>query len=355
MTKIVGMQPTGIIGVMSGTSLDGLDIAWCEFVYENNRWMWQIKAADTIAYSPEWTQRLRDLPEQRAVDLARTDADYGRYIGKAVKDFIMRYGCTASYVSSHGHTVFHQPHHGFTLQTGHGAYIAREVRLPVVCDFRSTDVALGGQGAPLVPIGDALLFPEYDACLNLGGFANISFEKDGQRIAFDICAVNTVLNHLANSMGLPYDDGGRMAETGKVNVPLLEKLNALTYYTKSAPKSLGMEWVQQHIFPLLQSASLTTTDAMATYLKHAAQQIAQTIKPQQHVLITGGGAYNTTLLSQLNQFGVKYTVPEKQVVEYKEALVFALLGMLRIHGHTNVWKSYTGASSDSISGCMYYY
>ncbi|MFN5921311.1 MAG: anhydro-N-acetylmuramic acid kinase [Bacteroidota bacterium] len=347
------MQPCGIIGVMSGTSLDGLDLAWCEFSFADNRWNWQIKAAETLPYDDAWKHKLGHLPQQTAYEATLTHTEYGTYIGQAVAQFIKKYGCTASYISSHGHTVFHQPDKRLTWQAGHGAYIAAAAGLTVVCDFRSTDVALGGQGAPLVPVGDALLFSSYDACLNLGGFANISFGQQGKRIAYDICALNTVLNHLAEKLGMEYDANGKMAESGSIHTPLLDKLNALNYYTLKAPKSLGMEWVQACIFPMLNESGLLPQDAMATYVRHAAQQITQSINAGEKVLITGGGAYHTFLLNELKQHGMNYVLPEREVIEFKEALIFAFLGYLRLHEKQNVWSSVTGATADSISGCVY--
>jgi anhydro-N-acetylmuramic acid kinase len=349
------MQPAGIIGVMSGTSLDGLDIAWCEFTFEDNHWHFEIKAAETIAYNSEWQNRLATAQYLNGLELTRLHCEYGTLIGLEVKAFIQKYRCNATHISSHGHTIFHQPHNGFTLQIGHGAYIATAAGLPVVCDFRSTDVALGGQGAPLVPIGDKLLFGEYDACLNLGGFANISYEKNGQRIAFDICAVNTVLNYLANQMGFAYDRDGLIAESGNINPQLLHNLNALDFYQQHSPRSLGIEWVKENIFPLLETSVLTIPDLLATYTAHITYVIAESIPSNSKVLITGGGAHNTYLIQQLYNIHKQLHVPDKKIIDYKEALIFAFLGMLRIHQKVNVLSTYTGASANSISGSIYLY
>lgn len=347
------MQNASIIGVMSGTSLDGLDMAWCELVFDNNRWHFEIKTAETIAYNTAWKQRLAAATQLSGIELARLHCEYGTLIGHEVKKFILKHRCTATHISSHGHTVFHQPQNGFTLQIGHGAYIAAAAGLPVVCDFRSTDVALGGQGAPLVPIGDKLLFGEYDACLNLGGFANISYEKNGQRIAFDICAVNTVLNYLANQVRMEYDKNGMLARQGNVNDALLNQLNAISYYRLQPPKSLGIEWVKENIFPLLDAAALSVHDFLATYTAHIAQIIAACIPDESRVLVTGGGAHNDFLIQQLSKLHPNIHVPDKWIVDYKEALIFTFLGWLRIQQQVNVLSTYTGAKADSISGCIY--
>ena len=236
------MKSYNVIGLMSGTSLDGVDIAFCKFVY-NEGWDYEIIDATTIKYPEDWEKRLYNLPESQAETLALTDIEFGQYLGKIVNDYISKNNFSVDFISSHGHTVYHQPEKRLTLQIGDGPSIFAVTGLPVIYDFRSLDVALGGQGAPLVPIGDKLLFNEYYYCLNLGGIANISFEDKGRRIAFDICPVNQVINYLASECGKSFDDKGTIASKGRLNLRLLNMLNDLEYYSQLPPKSLGKEWV----------------------------------------------------------------------------------------------------------------
>jgi anhydro-N-acetylmuramic acid kinase len=227
---------------MSGTSMDGVDITLCEFIYENNKWTFDIKEAKTIPYDNNWTVRLSQLHKQPIHLYPKTDAFYGRYLGKITKQFIDENNLEVDFISSHGHTIFHQPENGFTAQIGCGAGINAETNLPVINNFRTIDVQLGGQGAPLVPIGDKYLFSEYNACLNLGGFANISFKETGK--AFDICPCNMVMNLLANEIDLAFDNEGEIAAKGTINKELLLALNDLDFYKKEGAKSLGIEWVK---------------------------------------------------------------------------------------------------------------
>ena len=258
-------------------------------------------------------------------------------------------------VCSHGHTILHQPHNGFTLQIGNLPLLHDLLPYTIVCDFRVQDVALGGQGAPLVPIGDELLFSEYDYCLNLGGFSNISFHENGIRKAFDISPVNTVLNYYANAMGLPYDDGGTIAKTGTIHPELLAQLNGLAYYKKAYPKSLGMEFVNDTIFPLLHSFALPAAAILRTFVEHIAFQIAAVCKPNTKLLITGGGAYHTFLIDRLTHHlpSVQISIPDDKTIQFKEALIFALLGVLRLRNEVNVLASVTGAQRDHSSGQIY--
>ena len=263
---------------MSGTSLDGLDIAYCIFIFEDGKWTYQITKATTIHYSAKWKIRLSTLQEKSALELTKTNVEYGYYIGDQVNKFIKENKFQPDFIASHGHTIFHQPNDRFTLQIGDGNAIAATTSLPVIYDFRSLDVALGGQGAPLVPIGDRLLFSNFDFCINLGGFANISFEKENQRIAFDICPVNIVLNELAIAENKSFDEGGKLAESGEVNITILAELNELKYYKMKAPKSLGREWVEENIFPIFSKYKVSNIDLLTTFTEHIAVQISNTIK-----------------------------------------------------------------------------
>ena len=302
-------------------------------------------------------KKLASLMLSNAEGYAAFDANFGIYSGEQVKLFHDNYKIKADLIASHGHTIFHQPEKGFTSQIGNGAYIYAKSGIPTVSDFRSLDVALGGQGAPLVPIGDKLLFSEYDYCLNLGGIANISFDKLGKRIAGDICPANIVLNKLAEEKGKSYDKDGLFAARGCVDFKLLKNLNNLSYYKKSFPKSLGREWIDDKIFPLLDKTSLSTEDKLATVSEHIAIQIAQMVdyKRTSKLLVTGGGAFNTDLINRITSHGskVKVVVPNPLIVSYKEALIFAFLGLKRILGESNALASVTGASKDSVGGALY--
>lgn len=343
------------IGVMSGTSLDGLDIAYCIFIFDDGKWTFQISKATTISYDDELKKNLVELPYSTAIELAKTDVDYGYYIGAQINKFIQGNKFQPDFIASHGHTIFHQPSEKYTLQIGDGNAIAAITGLPVIYNFRSLDVALGGQGAPLVPMGDKLLFEKYDFCLNLGGFANISLKKENQRIAFDICPVNIVLNELARSENMAFDESGKLARSGKVNLDLLNELNSLDYYKMSAPKSLGREWVEQTIFPLFKKYDISNIDLLSTYTEHTAVQLAKVLNenPGDSLLITGGGAYNSYLLERLKSLtNTSIHIPEPVLVEYKEALIFAFLGLLRLRNEINCLSSVTGAIRDSSCGAM---
>jgi anhydro-N-acetylmuramic acid kinase len=345
-----------IIGVMSGTSLDGVDIAHCSFGFENGVYEYKINACETVAYPAEWYKRLMLLPGGSALDFALTHVQYGKYLGKLVSEFMTRHHLTADYIACHGHTIFHQPGRMFTSQIGDGAALAAESCTPVICDFRSADVAHGGQGAPLVPIGDEMLFAQYSYCLNLGGFANISFRKDEMRKAFDICPVNFILNYLANQLEMPYDKDGEIAASGHIDYDLLSSLEALPYYVKPLPKSLGREWVEQEFLPLINHSASSISDKLSTVLEHIVSQIEKTIESGKGntMLITGGGTYNRFLISRLRkQLPCSIHIPENELIDYKEALIFAFLGLLRITGKPNCLASVTGAKADVCGGAIY--
>ena len=347
-----------VIGLMSGTSLDGLDIACCEFTLRGSGWHYRILAAETIAYDKQTRKRLSGLDKAGALELTQSHAWFGHFSGAETRKFIRRHKLNPRLVVSHGHTVFHQPRQGFTLQIGNGAALAAEAGLPVVCDLRSLDVALGGQGAPLVPIGDRLLFSGYDACLNLGGFANISYEQRGRRIAFDICPVNLVLNFLSAKRGRPFDRDGALAAKGSVDLDLLRKLEALPFYSQRPPKSLGKEWVDQAIMPLLDRSSSSIEDQLRTFSEHIALRIAAAIDSRfgrpARVLATGGGVYNGLLIALAREkCKAALVIPDRLTIEFKEALIFAFLGLLRWRGEINTLRSVTGARCDSTGGAIY--
>lgn len=341
------------IGLMSGTSLDGLDICLAEFE-KQDQWTFQILKAETLPYSEDWENKLRNSIHLSAEDLLELHSEYGFYLGQQVREFIDKNKLeNINLIASHGHTVFHQPKKKFTLQIGDGRAIKIETGLPVIYDFRSQDVLMKGNGAPLVPIGDELLFPQYDACLNLGGFSNISMKSDEKRIAFDIAPVNIVLNYLAKKLQKNFDENGELAEKGKINETLLDQLNALEFYQQPHPKSLGIEWCNEHIFPALKN--IETLDALATFTEHTAQQIANIINEYniKDILITGGGAYNSFLIEKIRAKTISdVIIPEKEIINYKEALIFAFMGVLRMNNEINVLSSATGSSADHCSGIM---
>ena len=342
------------IGVMSGTSLDGVDICYIRFDHTNT-YRFKILDAETIPYPDNWKSKLKNAYHADKVSLSKLDVEYGGFLGDLIQKFINDHAIrTLNFVASHGHTIFHKPEEGYTLQIGNGQTIADMVNYTVVNDFRTQDVKLAGQGAPLVPIGDELLFSEYDYCLNLGGFANISFKEKNSRKAFDICPVNIVLNHYINRLDLPYDDKGILASEGKVHKELLNKLNDLGFYRLSYPKSLGFEWVVKFIFPLIDSYNLEVRDILRTFIEHVSLQISKVINDNVKVLATGGGVFNNYLIRSIeDHLDHKMIIPESNIINYKEALIFALLGLLKLEGKVNVLCSVTGAKHDHSSGVIF--
>jgi len=338
---------------MSGSSLDGLDIAQVRFSRTAEKLTYSIVCSKTIPYPDEWRTKLTNAFTYSERQLKQLDLEYGEYLGKTVADFLKSNNLTTQYVASHGHTVFHKPEQRYTLQIGDGQSIANACGHTVINDFRSEDVSKGGQGAPLVPIGDKLLFADYPICLNIGGIANVSYDIEGKRIAYDICIANQMLNDLSHQVGLEYDKDGDMARSGKVSEPLLRQLNDNTFYTKPFPKSLGREFFESHVKPYLNAAEIPLADKMSTCTEHIAMMISSALSslPKANMLVTGGGALNKHLIQRI-QSHTHHTVviPDRQTIDYKEALIFALLGMLRIENQTNVLCSVTGASSDSSSG-----
>ena len=345
-----------VIGVMSGTSLDGVDLVLVNFT-KDVIWDFKIVYAETIKYSQKWHGILKSLVSFKLEELQVIDNDYTEYLGEIVNEFIKKNEINhIDAVCSHGHTALHQPEKKLTYQIGNKSIFAKILNEKVVCDFRVQDVQLGGQGAPLVPIGDELLFSEYDFCLNLGGFANISMDLNNERIAYDICPVNIVLNHYVNKMGLDYDDKGQIASAGKLNTSLLNQLNNLEFYKETYPKSLGLEWVNQNIIPLIDSFNLGVNDILKTFVEHVAIQISSEInkKNKSSVLITGGGAYNEYLVSKIKHYSqARIVIPSQDIIEFKEALIFAFLGVLKLRNEVNCLKSVTGASKNHSSGKIF--
>ncbi len=354
-----------VIGLMSGSSLDGLDICFVEFNETAGNWKYEIKCAACIEYGDTWTQKLRDAINLPAQEYQLLDAAYGHHLGIMVNEFIEEFQLhhKVNLISSHGHTTFHDPQNRMTHQLGDGAAIAAETQLPVVSDLRSMDIAFGGQGAPIVPLGEKLLFPDYRYFLNIGGIANISIKENNGIIAFDICAANRVLNMLALEKNKPYDENGGMASSGKVNEALLNQLNEQDYYSHPYPKSLANSFGTDIIYPMIKSFDLSTEDSLCTYVEHIAVQIKNSLQPffsnkeMQRVMITGGGAFNTFLINRiskhLQEINFEVYIPEDDVVIYKEALIMALLGVLRWREQYTVLSSVSGASRNSIGGALW--
>jgi len=354
---------------MSGSSLDGLDIAFCEFQFANKTLHnWQILQAETMPYSEDWQARLRNLPNANGRDLALAHAHFGQYVGELVTVFLEKYAIQPEFIASHGHTIFHFPIQKMTLQIGDGAAIAAVTGYKVVADFRTMDVALGGQGAPMAPIADQYLFSEYDFMLNLGGIANITANVNGKYIAFDIGGANQVLNKLVEPLGLEYDEGGRLAASGKLNESLLQQANALPYHHETYPKSLGNDWVREQLIPIYTQFDAPVEDKLHTACVQIARQTANDItqliqqenftKPTYRLLSTGGGAFNHFLIQCLQtvcneHFTIEIIVPDAAVIGFKEAAMIALAGVLRIEKLPNFIASVTGARQDAIGGAIY--
>tara|TARA_B100000965_G_scaffold406687_1_gene447280 strand:- start:4575 stop:5642 length:1068 start_codon:yes stop_codon:yes gene_type:complete len=344
-----------IIGTMSGTSLDGLDMALATFERENpeSAWSFSIEKTQTVPYSKELKEALKHAISYSSDQIIRLDWQLGEFMAMAIQRF--KYGVgPVDFVASHGHTIFHQPDKGVTLQIGSAQKIQVITGLPVVNNFRQADVKAGGQGAPLVPIGDRDLFGDFDSALNLGGIANISFDYQGQRIAYDICPFNMALNELASQLGHEFDYAGKMAASGTVNSSLLERLNQIEYLKKPWPKSLGLEDYKAFWKPELDHSDGRIEDKLATCVIHAVEQIGAALNQfdKKRVLITGGGAYNRHFIESLQQYcsNCEIVIPEKTVIEFKEALVFAYLGLLRVEGQPNCLASVTGARNDVLGG-----
>ena len=345
------------IGLMSGTSLDGLDVALCSFTKTKTEWHYTIIDAKTYLYSSRFKGWLKGAHILDNETVLTTHVELGRISAQKVEVLLYdKKDYKVDVIASHGHTVFHQPQNKFTYQIGDGATIAALTGITTVCDFRSTDIALGGQGAPLVPIGDELLFNQYDACLNIGGIANISFKHNKKRVAFDVCPANMVFNYYADQAGKPYDKGGKLAAKGKVNDTALKKLNALSFYKDYNSKSLGREWVDEEVIALLEDTDITLCDKLATALEHSAFQVAEVLNhfKLKNVLITGGGAYNAYFLERIKHYTpCQLILPDDKTIQFKEALIFSFLGVLRLRGEINCLKSVTGARKDSCSGAVY--
>ncbi|MEM1258179.1 MAG: anhydro-N-acetylmuramic acid kinase [Bacteroidota bacterium] len=355
------MEKFKVLGLMSGTSLDGLDLAYCHFWNKEGTWNFEIRQCGAVSYDQRLFEQLKNsihLSEEEHLQLHYT---YGVWLGQQARDFIEKHRLEIDFIASHGHTSHHRPEEGITFQLGDGQQLANASGAKVICDFRTLDVSLGGEGAPLVPIGDHLLLSEYPFCLNLGGISNISFQKAGKRIAYDIGMANMPLNYLTEQINLKYDKGGALARSGELIPQLLDNLNALEYYELPYPKSTGYEWFSSKVKPLLERSKTETKNLLHTLIHHNCEQIAKAIENEKpdgksRVLLTGGGALNDffveTLQKELGRIG-EVIIPPKKFIEYKEAMVFAFMGVLKHLGATNVYASVTGAKRNSSSGVIF--
>lgn len=356
-----------VIGVMSGSSLDGLDIVFTELDETGGKWSYEIKAASCIPYSLDWTEKLKNATTLSAHEYLLLHSAYGKYVGDQINKFIGRFDLhhKIQLIASHGHTTFHGPLSGMTAQLGDGATIAAITEINVVSDLRAMDVAFGGQGAPIVPIGEKLLFADYPFCLNLGGIANLSYKANDGYIAFDVCAANRILNMLAQNEGKEYDAEGMMAASGEINTALLTKLNALSYYALSFPKSLANSYGTEIVYPVLNESGISIADQLRTYVEHIVMQLGYSIQKVAErnntrnckMLVTGGGAMNTFLINRLKKFlegfEIEIEVPDEMIINYKEALIMALIGVLRWREEYNVLHTVSGASRSSIGGAVW--
>ncbi len=346
-----------VLGLMSGTSLDGLDLALITFSFKNWKWDFNLNACKTLRYSRGWLEKLGSAHKASNEELEKLHVAYGDFLGEASRGFLDVVGKTPDFISSHGHTVFHEPHKGITFQLGDGAAIARSAGIATISDFRTLDVSLGGQGAPLVPIGDKFLFSNFDYCINLGGFVNVSYDLNGVRIAYDVCPANIALNYLCASLNVRFDNDGEISKNGNVNDVLLRNLNGLKYYQQSYPKSLGREWFENEFLGVLNAHNLSTEDKLATVVWHIAKQISNILINTNNasVIITGGGAHNSYLVSCITDvLSTIPIIPDNEIVDFKEAIIFGFLGVLKIRKEVNCLKSVTGAIRDSSSGSVFH-
>ena len=345
-----------VIGIMSGTSLDGIDICFSSFTKKNSKWSFLIHKCETIKYDNYWVNNLSSAHNLSDLNIIKLNLDYTKYLASIILEFIKNNKLKEiDFISSHGHTIFHQPSKKYTFQLGNLPELNILTKMPVVCDFRIQDVKYGGQGAPLVPVGDLLLFDSYSHCINLGGFSNISIKNNSHIIAYDICPLNVVLNHYSRKMGLEYDSDGELSKSGTINKDLLFRLNNIPYYNQTYPKSLGIEWVENKLFPIIDSFNISVEDILRTFVEHIAIQISNHLKGNNlKILATGGGVKNIFLMERIKKISKKnFEIISEDITGFKEALIFGFLGVLKIRNENNCLKSVTGASKDHSSGVIF--
>tara|TARA_B110000438_G_scaffold36042_1_gene35794 strand:+ start:16393 stop:17451 length:1059 start_codon:yes stop_codon:yes gene_type:complete len=342
------------LGIMSGTSCDGLDMAFCEFWIDKKGWNYKLKKTITIPYSRKWKNKLLNCNKIDSYKLEKLDLDFGNFIAKSITNFINKSKIKPILISSHGHTVFHNPKDKISVQIGNGQLIFSKVKIPVVYNFRQLDILMGGQGAPLVPFGEKFLFTNYDYCINIGGILNITDLIKNKIIAYDVCAANLVLNYLSRKIKLEYDKNGIKASKGKLIEKLFNELNTLKYYKKKNPKSLDVIFVEKKIIPLLLQYKVE--DMLFTYTEHIAYQLNNSLKKENaKILLTGGGTFNKYLVKRikyLDNLNCNFFVPEKKLINFKESLIFGFLGLFKFLNKKNVLKSVTGAKISTSSGIL---
>ncbi|MGB0862924.1 MAG: anhydro-N-acetylmuramic acid kinase [Saprospiraceae bacterium] len=361
------MKSYKVIGLMSGSSLDGVDLAYCEFRLNDEAIDFDLLIAETIPFDEKWMGRLQHLPTQNALTFAKTHVYFGHYLGELLNDFIERCKIEPDFIASHGHTIFHDPDRRFTTQIGEGGAMAAITKTTVISDFRTQDIAIDGEGTPIAPAADRYLFSEYDLMMNIGGIANITCNAKGKYIAFDTSAANQVLNVLASFKGLEYDKNGNLAAQGKVIPSILEQLESMEYFKQSYPKSIANSWVRDRILPIFIENEASIEDRLHTAVEHIATETAVAIKgiftkeklpkKEYQLLVTGGGALNGFLIKKIQEklvpLRVKVEVPAPEIIEYKEAILMGLMGVLRMEERVNCFSSVTGARRNTIGGAVY--
>ncbi len=354
-----------ILGIMSGSSLDGIDLAIVRFQQDLNGIQWEYLATGQVPFEPRLQSTLQQAPNLTAKALFDLESDFNTFCGRMAVEFIAKKGIAVEGIASHGHTIFHEPDRGYSIQIGNGGVLAALTGLPCMTDFRASDVALGGQGAPLAPVVEKHLFDEWQYFINLGGIANISSHGDDNVIAFDICPCNQILNYIAGRKGMPYDKGGAMAARGSVIGSLVKKWSSLDYFSRSHPKSLDNSWVRDHFFDDLVDPRYDILDLARTAVEFITQQVSHAIvktrdfhpTAQPEVVTTGGGTHNLFLVERLRKAllseNFQLHVPSMEIIDYKEALLMAFMGFLRMTNQENTLPSVTGASGPSRAGALY--
>lgn len=357
------------IGLMSGSSLDGLDIAYCRLDWDGKALSsWELLEAETLAFSDLWVRRLVALPQQNALTFAQSDIYFSYYMGELLNAFIKKQNIKQiDFVASHGHTVFHDPARRFSIQIGNGNALAATVGKTVICDFRMQDVAMNGEGAPLAPLADAYLFPGYDYYMNIGGIANISAKCSDRWVAYDFAPANQVLNFLAEKSDLKFDKDGEIARAGNVNAELLDSLQKLNFFGKEYPKSMSNEWIRTEVLPLFKGSGRSLEDQMRTAVElivstsFDAIALIQRQENKQSVssemLMSGGGCHNLFLVEKLkeklSELNIEVQIPKKDIIDFKEAMLVALLGMFRLNAIPNSIPEVTGAKKATVNGGVY--
>lgn len=351
------------IGLMSGTSLDGIDAIVCEFSPTI-----QSIATHHHPFDPSLKQDLQrlSLPGDDAIDvLGKAQTELGHVLADAVLALLDKANLSATdirAIGSHGHTIRHRPggHHPFTIQIGDPNIIAARTGIATIADFRRADMALGGQGAPLAPAFHRAFFPLPATVLNLGGIANISIVGTETEVGFDTGPANTLLDAWCKQhRGLDYDDQGSWARSGQVCERLLQSLLADPYFKQAPPKSTGKEYF--HLDWLAQQlSSQSAEDVQASLLELTAKTIADAFSAQQitgEIIVCGGGAHNVYLLERLQAHLPACTLSMSDDfgigVDWVEAAGFAWLAQQRVLNQAIQLQTVTGASAPVRLGAIY--